>query len=123
MLDNNIRAAAAKVGIHAHAIDDALLRGRAMFTLDDDGNAVQVKDGTVVLSKDGKNNFAPSEWLESMREAAPHWFPASGSGGGAQQGRQQGSAGKKTVTRSVFDGMAPIDKAAHVKEGGIVVDG
>jgi len=36
-----------------------------------------------VLGKDGKTPFSPAEWIESMTEIAPHWFPASSSGGGA----------------------------------------
>lgn len=84
VLDNHIRAAAAKAGIHQHAIEDALFRARTMFHLDDDGNAVQIdQDGQVVFGKDGKSPFSPSEWLDEMKEKAPHWFPAANSGGGA----------------------------------------
>lgn len=124
VLDDNIRAAATKVGMHANAIEDALLRGRQLFTLDDDGNAVQVKDGTVVLGKTGKEPFAPTEWLETMRTSAAHWFPAPGSGGGSSQQRPGATGGgaKKSVTRTVFDGMQAHQKAAHIKEGGTVVD-
>lgn len=123
VLDDNLRAAATKVGIHSHAIEDALLRGRQLFTLDDDGNAVQMKDGTVVLSKDGKNPFAPTEWLETMRESASHWFPAQS--GGGSQGNRSGAGGgaKKTVTRAIFDTWTPDRKRDFtVKEGGVVTD-
>jgi hypothetical protein len=84
VLDDQIRAAASKAGLHSHAIDDALFRGRAMFSLDEDGTAVQLgEDGHAVLGKDGKSNFGPSEWLLSMKETAPHWFPSGATGGGA----------------------------------------
>ncbi|MBK7822997.1 MAG: hypothetical protein IPJ61_18610 [Tessaracoccus sp.] len=84
VLDAAILKSATKVGIHEHAVEDALFRGRSMFVLDDDGNAVQLgEDGKPVLGKDGKSPFTPEEWLEGMKEKAPHWFPASGSGGGA----------------------------------------
>ena len=76
-------AAATKAGIHQHAIDDALLRARSMFRLNDDGQAVQFdQDGNVVIGKDGKTPFTPNEWLDGMKETAPHWFPAGNSGGG-----------------------------------------
>lgn len=93
VLDDAIRAAAAAAGIHKHAIDDALFRGRSMFALDEGGQAVQIgSDGHPVLGKDGKTPFSPAEWLESMKEAAPHWFPAQGSGSGSSgQGAQRSS--------------------------------
>lgn len=84
VLDDAIRAAAAKAGLHQHAIEDALFRARSMFTLDEDGQAVMLgEDKRPVLGKDGKSPFAPLEWLEGMKEKAPHWFPASASGSGA----------------------------------------
>lgn len=97
VLDEAIRAAAAKAGIHQHAIDDALFRARSMFVLSEDGQAVQLgDDGKPVLGKDGKTPFTPLEWLEGMKEKAPHWFPANASGGGAGgSGSGSGSSGAK----------------------------
>ena len=109
VLDNQIREAAAKVGIHAHAIEDALFRGHSMFTLDADGQAVQLdRDGQPVLGKDGKSVFRPLEWLEGMKEVAPHWFPAGSSGGGAPGG--SGSAKGVDLSK-----MAPVDRLAYLR--------
>ena len=48
VLDNHIRAAAIKAGLHAHAVEDALFRARNMFSLDEAGEAVQLdSEGTV----------------------------------------------------------------------------
>ncbi len=95
VLDNHVRAAAAKAGLHPSAIEDALLRARAIFSLNDEGEAVQLSDDdgeTPVLGKDGKTPFSPAEWLEGMKETAPHWFPASASGGGASGGGRKPGA-------------------------------
>lgn len=120
VLDDAVRAAAGKAGIHAFAVDDALLRARAMFTLDANGNAVQLdSDGKPVLGKDGKSAFGPGEWLESMKEGAPHWFPAGANGGGAG-GDKGGNAGGKTITRDAFDKLSPAEKGAAVKTHTIV---
>lgn len=120
VLDNHIRAAAAKAGLHPFAVEDALLRARALFSLDDKGEAVQLgTDGTPVLGKDGKTAFTPTEWLESMKEAAPHWFPAGGSGGGAG-GSGGAGAGGKTIKREAFDAMTPAEKSRVVKTHAIV---
>ena len=88
VLDNHVRAAAAAAGLQTSAVDDALLRARALFSLNEDGDPVQLdKDDNVVLGKDGKTPFTPAEWLEAMKEKAPHWFPAGSSGGGANGGK------------------------------------
>jgi hypothetical protein len=106
VLDNHIRAAAAKVGLHSHAIEDALYRGRNLFKLDENGDAVQLgADGQPVYGKDGKTPFTPAEWLESMKDIAPHWFPAS-SGGGAGGGGGKGKPGEKIMTRAEHDERA-----------------
>lgn len=120
VLDNHIRAAAAKAGIHAFAVEDALLRARSLFTLDDKGEAIQVgPDGTPVLGKDGKTAFTPAEWLDAMKETAPHWFPASGSGGGAN-GSGGAGAGGKTIRREAFDALSAAEKSKVVKTHTIV---
>lgn len=121
VLDNEIRAAAAKAGIHQHAIDDALLRGRAMFSLDDSGAAVALgDDGRPVLGKDGKSPFTPAEWLEGMKEKAPHWFPATASGGGASG--SGGGGGKRVMTRAAFEALDAAGRHEAIKAGATITD-
>ncbi len=123
VLDNHIRAAAAKAGLHPHAIEDALFRGRNMFALDENGDAVQLgSDGKPVLGKDGKNPFNPMEWLEGMKSTAPHWFPVGNSGGGSNGDNRNVQHNGKTITRADFDTRTPADKAAVIKSGVKVVD-
>lgn len=120
VLDNHVRAAAAKAGIHAAAIDDALLRARSIFALNEEGDAVQLgSDGAPVLGKDGKTPFTPSEWLESMKDAAPHWFPSGNSGGGAA-GDKGGKSGGTVMKRTEFSRLSPAEQAKTVKTHTIV---
>ena len=120
VLDNNIRAAAAKAGLHTHAVEDALFRARNMFTLTEDGEAVQLdEDGTPVLGKDGKTPFSPAEWLEGMRETAPHWFPA-GNGGGGAGGNKDTKGSSKVMKRSEFNELSPARRAEVVRTHAIV---
>lgn len=114
VLDDSIRAAAAKAGLHPQAIEDALFRGRSMFRLDANGQAVQLDEGGhPVPGKDGKTPYAPSEWLEDMKEKAPHWFPATASGGGATGSGSAGNGGG--LKRS---GMSPEAKAEYITKHG-----
>lgn len=118
-LESALMSAASKAGVHRHAIDDVLLRAKTIFTLDDNGEPVQLgADGSPVLGKDGKSNFSPSEWIGGMVEKAPHWFPASSSGTGFDD--NQGGHNGKTKTRAEFDPMSPADKAKFVKDGGTI---
>lgn len=121
VLDNHVRAAAAKAGLHPSAIEDALFRARTMFELDEQGNAIQTDaNGTPILGKDGKTAFGPAEWLESMKETAPHWFPATGNGGGASG--DKGASGSNVIKRAAFEAKSPIEKSAWIKLGGKIVD-
>jgi hypothetical protein len=124
VLDNHVRAAAAKAGVHTGAVEDALFRARSIFKLDADGNAVQLDgEGKPVLGKDGKSPFTPEEWMGTMKEAAPHWFPATntGSGAGGNTGKGAGAGGKQ-MKRSEFDKLTPEAKAATVKDKVAIVD-
>lgn len=112
VLDNHIRQAATKAGLHQHAIEDALFRARSMFSLSEDGDAIQLgSDGAPVLGKDGKTPFSPSEWLEGMKETAPHWFPAGSSGGGGGGGGKGVSGNGKDLSH-----LPPAARMAAARE-------
>lgn len=114
VLDNHIRQAATKAGLHQHAIEDALFRARSMFSLSEDGDAIQLgSDGAPVLGKDGKTPFNPGEWLESMKETAPHWFPAGNSGGGGSGNKGSGGNGKDLSHLPPAARMAAARAAKH----------
>jgi len=84
VLENHIRAAGVAAGLHKGGMDDALSRARTTFSLNANGDPVQLDgDGSPVLGKDGKKPFTIAEWLEERRVDAAHWFPAGNSGGGA----------------------------------------
>ena len=90
---NSCRAAAVSLGLLPTAIEDALFRGRQVFTLDQDGEAVlqdesgqdesgqdesgQDESGQALPGADGEPRLTPAQWLEGMRQTAPHWWPHS----------------------------------------------
>lgn len=115
VLDNHVRAAATKAGLHPNAVEDALFRARTMFVLNEDGDAVQLdKDGHAVVGKDGKTPFNPGEWLEAMKETAPHWYPAGSAGSGALGSKD--AQGKKSLKRAAFNQLSPLEQSAYSKE-------
>jgi hypothetical protein len=100
VIDGSIRETAAKLGLVPHALEDAVTRAKGRFVVGDDGKAVARDDnGTLVMGKDGKTPMGVSEWLEGMKEQAPHWFPAP-SGAGAAGGGSGRKAGGVVITKS-----------------------
>jgi hypothetical protein len=78
--------------------------------------------GRLELGKDGKNPFSPAEWIESQKEAKPHWFPASSSGSGSSGANPAGAGGGKTITRAKFDSLSPVDKQKVAIDGVQIVN-
>lgn len=97
MVEGNLRQAAAELGLVPSAIEDALSRAMGVFKVNDEGALIAEENGSTVYGKDGKNPLTPAEWLETMKEKAPHWFPAP-TGGGAGGG--QGRGGSHTISRA-----------------------
>lgn len=115
-IDNFVRAVVTKAGVHTSAIDDALMRARGLFSLSEDGEGVVQldKDGSTVMGKDGKTPFSVADWIETMKETAPHWFPANGTGSGA---RNDGKGNNpKGLKRAEFDALTPADRVKWVKD-------
>lgn len=119
VLDAQILSVA--TGLHKGAVEDALLVGRQIFTLDAKGNAVKLDaEGKPELGKDGKTAFGPGEWMEAQREAKPHWFPASSSGSNAPGSNAPGSG--KTMKRTQFDSLPPASQREFITKGGTLYD-
>lgn len=103
VLGDEVRSAAGKAGALASAQEDLILRAKGIFQINDEGQAVAVDDdGNPIMGKDGRTPLSPVEWVESLKESAPHLFPdASGTDAGKhKQGwahlkRSQMSASEK----------------------------
>lgn len=105
VMSDEIRAAAAKAGLIESAVGDAVLRAGTLFQVDDNGNVIP-RDGSL---DDKGGQLTVETWLESMKDSAPHWFPAP-RGSGAP-----GSAGSTTSPRAWTDAKTPAEKAAYLK--------
>lgn len=106
VIGTKIRDAATKAEILPSAIDDALYRGRSVFQVDAETGEPVALDGagTPQLSKDGKSRLSIGEWVESMKDDAPHWW-ATSSGGGAGGSKGANGAGGSTVSLSDQAGL------------------
>ncbi|WII92459.1 hypothetical protein QEO94_07345 [Kingella negevensis] len=105
-LSGAVREVGAALNVHATAFEDALLRAKSQFEIDDEGNAI-AKDG--VYGKDGKP-LTLQEWFESMKETAPHWFPVA-SGGGSSASGSSGSG----MPKSLADCKTDEERIAYIR--------
>lgn len=120
VLENALRSAF--TGLHAGAVEDAIMLAKTQFVLDAKGNAVQLDaSGNPVLGKDGSSPFTPKEWIEIQKERKLHWFPASSSGSGAGAREQSGSGAGKTMNRATFDKLSPAEQRTAVTTGGVKI--
>uniref|UniRef100_A0AAU7VGG7 Minor structural protein n=1 Tax=Dinoroseobacter phage vB_DshS_R26L TaxID=3161158 RepID=A0AAU7VGG7_9CAUD len=90
-VEGSLRQAAVEQGLVPSAIEDALSRAMNVFKVGDDGSLIPENGSGTIYGKDGKTPMSPAEWLETMKETAPHWFPAP-VGGGAGGGNNRGGA-------------------------------
>lgn len=97
-VEGGLRQAAVEHGLVPSAIEDALGRAMGVFKVGENGDLIAEENGSTAYGKDGKTPLTPAEWLESMKEKAPHWFPAP-SGGGAGGGNGKGG-GTHTISRA-----------------------
>lgn len=88
VLKGEVVAAAAEIGVHKYALEDAILAASMAFELDDEGSPI-AREGK--YGKDGKP-LTLKEWFADAKESRPHWFPATVSGGGAPN---NGGGGQK----------------------------
>jgi hypothetical protein len=99
-IDGRIREAASRAALVPSAIEDVLGRGRRVFALDEAGSPVaRNAAGEVIAGKDGESPLTPAEWLETMKETAPHWWPPS-SGAGAPGAGARGGEGALTYEQA-----------------------
>lgn len=113
VLKGEVVSAASEAGVHKYAMEDAMLAAARDFELDDEGNPI-AREGK--YGKDGKP-LTLKEWFADMKEARPHWFPATANGGGAGHG---GASGGKTMTQAAFDALPPKQRAAVMAAGTVI---
>lgn len=120
MIDASVRDHALKQGVASTAIDDVLLRAKAVFKLKD-GQAVPMDaEGNVIYQAGATEPMSVDQWVKGLTESAPHLFTPS-NGAGAVHGSRGGKDGT-TATRKEFDNMSQLARSEFAKKGGKVVD-
>lgn len=114
VIDRDLADAAIKGGIREEALPDVQLRGATIWKFNEKDEIVASANGQVVYGRDGTKPLTMPEWIEELREKAPHLFKNS-SGGGAGGG--SGAGVGKITKRSQLANAA--EKAAFIREKGL----
>ncbi len=85
VIDDGLRAEAIKQGVRSEAVEDIILRGRGIFSLDD-SKQIEARDNEGKLSvTEDKKVLNPKNWIEGLKDTSPHYWPGS-EGAGAEGG-------------------------------------
>jgi ElaB/YqjD/DUF883 family membrane-anchored ribosome-binding protein len=95
VVERHIRIAAEKAGVIPSAIDDVLARAKGVFSVTEN-DQLEARDTDGTLVKVGNKALDPLLFVESLKEKAPHYWPASQSGGA------MGGAGGNSRTANPF---------------------
>lgn len=80
-IDDGVRAEAIKAGMLPTAVEDAVLRGRSIFSLDAN-KQIEARDseGKLAVTED-KKVLTTKNWIEGLKETSPHYWPNSAGAG------------------------------------------
>jgi len=117
-----LRKSAEAAGVIPSAIDDVISRAHGVFSVSEE-NAIESRDSDGNLRKIGKKIASPDVFVDSLKESAPHLWPAS-KGGGSQGAKGSGSDGgvnpfaKDTInyTAQALLKKSDPDKAARLQK-------
>ncbi len=95
-IGNELRRAAELAQVLPEAMDDVVSRGNGLFKINAEGG-IEARDaaGQLLMSKDGKSVLGPKEFVESLKETTPHYWP--GSRGAGAGGSGSGSGGLSDI--------------------------
>ena len=112
-IERTVRDAAAAAKLLSPAINDAVLHSRGLFEVEEGTNKIITKDVAGVTP-----GLSPNEWLNDMKEKAPHWWPAS-LGGGANGGGPNGGNLSNSQNPWSPEGWNLTKQGQYVKQFGI----
>lgn len=111
VIQSQIVQAAVELEALPEATADIAFLAQSKFALDENGKAVAVdENGDVVIGKDGQTALSPKEWVESLRELKPYFWPKP-NGMGAPGSNN--SKGQPDILKA--DGTVNMTKLAQLR--------
>ena len=108
ILEDEIRANALAAKVLPEALVDIVARAKSVFSLGDEFK-VEARDAEGNLLKNDKDLIVtPKNWLETLKESAPYFWPAS-------EGAGLGKGGSASDSTDNLEHLAKTDHAAFVE--------
>jgi hypothetical protein len=108
-VNGQIRQASEKSGVLPEAIDDIIRRAGNVFDMENGEIVARDANGNLIMSKDGTSVLTPKEFVEELKQDAPHYWAAS-NGAGA------GGAGAGKSSTDIESLMHAAVKSGNMKE-------
>lgn len=120
VIDSAVQRAAAEVGLLPSAVEDVLHRAGNVFKIEEDRLVPRDEAGNLLLGKDAKTPMSVTEWLSSIKDKTPHWWPApSGSGSTGARGTGRSAASQGELTQDEIAQLPMSEYRRLRKEGRI----
>jgi len=116
-IDDGVRAEAIKAGMLPTAVEDAVMRGRSVFSLDDNKQIeARDKDGKLAQTED-KKVLTTKNWVEGLKTTSPHYWPGSqGAGAFGGDGGPEGDRMEKLDAAAKSGDVAAYRKIRDAKK-------
>lgn len=107
LIDSAVKSAAVSLGVLPTAVDDVVLRAKAVFQIKD-GEAVAVNDrGDVIYGADPTKPMGIDEWVKTLKTKAGHLFQGFKGGGSGGPGGPGGvDTSKLSATQKIAQGLS-----------------
>jgi hypothetical protein len=109
IVDDEIQKVALKAGVMPEALKDVLLNASSIFQLGEDGS-VEARDADGNLKKIDDLILTPENWIKSLKETSPYYWPPSQGAGAYGSG-----SGSDDITQKLLDLVAKGDMAGYSK--------
>lgn len=123
---SDLKAELAKAGFIPEAIEDIASASMGRIQFNDDGSPkVLTSDGKPMIGSGSDHGATLADLAKELAESKSYAVRDAGKGGGGKppQDGDGKSSQKTTVTRKAWDEMSTLERSAHVKNGGTVIDG
>jgi len=99
VVEDTIRKASIEAKVLPAAYEDVILRAKSIFRMSEDGD-VEARDRNGNLMKVGDLIATPKNWIDSLKDSHPHYWPGSSGGGFGGSGGGGGDSFDDQILRA-----------------------
>ena len=95
LIDDALRKVAVQQNVLPKAIEDVVMRGREVFSVNDDNEIVALDKDGHMLKKEGGGLVTPESFIQDLKTIRPHYWP--GDTGSGSRGTGDGGNGEDSL--------------------------